>query len=114
MLSKNENRILRHSYKKFIIAEKDFPKDINTVMSLVERKYLVQFKEVCGIANNGNTVYMERKYRITDQGRAYMESRHKRWIEKWWPLILSTIALLKSFENEIISGMQAIVQLLTK
>lgn len=81
-----------------------------TIDYLVENDYIV--KELRDIVDETGIYrdWFEGKYRLGVMGKQYREERASIWIRKWWPLILSTIALIKSFMPEIISGTQLLLR----
>jgi len=53
-------------------------------------------------------------YRLSPVGIAFHESAKNRWIQAWWPLIISTIALISSFRTEILWLLRSAQQWLSK
>lgn len=108
--SNETNRILIDMYKNGSIEKKKIP--YFECRSLSQDNYIIN-----SINRHDNTVC------LTDKGKAYVEEiqlddkrykeeKRRSWIQFWIPVVISIIALIGAYRQELVAIIQAIEKLL--
>lgn len=102
MLAPHHIRLLKNIKKRKVVRTVKINKDLD---------YLFENGYIEMTVYNSTDDYCAHPY-LTEKGKAKLHTIRKQTAEKWIPIIISIIALIKSFMPEIILLMKQLLQLL--
>lgn len=107
ILTDEEEKILKQANKNGSVSPDQYDQD------LLERLVTLGLLASTFVSQTSESNSEAERYVIVPQNYSrYRKAKKNSFIERKLPIIISIIALIKSFDHELISGMKLIMQLL--
>lgn len=109
-MDKKSLSLLRHIARHNNISYRDLPDNKTRLNHLIDHGYIKSTND--DDVFYGGATPTDVSYSITLKGTEFLETNTKNNVRFWIPIIISAIALIKSFSPQLVSLWQLLMQLL--